>query len=134
MPDENPKSVCRKEGAIVKPSGIDKKNRLRAAVLGAAGLLAVGGFAGPADASSTRPAASSPASVTANLTGQRPALVQPGQASLSSVAWANAKSGKCLEVENSSTKNGARAQQWDCKGQAGASWNLRDGGGSKWLI
>lgn len=30
----------------------------------------------------------------------------------------NAHSGKCLEIENSSTANGARAQQWDCKGQA----------------
>ncbi|MEU8545890.1 RICIN domain-containing protein [Streptomyces roseoverticillatus] len=30
--------------------------------------------------------------------------------------------GKCLEIENSSTKNGAKAQQWTCKGQKGAFW------------
>ncbi|MEU7233375.1 RICIN domain-containing protein, partial [Streptomyces chrestomyceticus] len=46
----------------------------------------------------------------------------------------NAKSGKCLEIENSSTKNGARAQQWDCKGQAGAGWYLLDLGGGNWSI
>ncbi|WP_373301057.1 RICIN domain-containing protein [Streptomyces violascens] len=31
-------------------------------------------------------------------------------------------SGKCLEVDNSSTNDGARVQQWDCKGQAGSKW------------
>ncbi|WP_162688909.1 MULTISPECIES: RICIN domain-containing protein [unclassified Streptomyces] len=34
------------------------------------------------------------------------------------------RSGKCLEVENSSTANGAQAQQWDCNGQAGSYWYL----------
>ncbi|MFF4734463.1 RICIN domain-containing protein [Streptomyces sp. NPDC001262] len=29
---------------------------------------------------------------------------------------------KCLEIENSSEDNGARAQQWDCNGQPGADW------------
>ncbi|MER7579030.1 RICIN domain-containing protein [Kitasatospora sp. NPDC097691] len=33
-------------------------------------------------------------------------------------------SGKCLEIENSSSRNGARAQQWTCNGQAGAVWRL----------
>ncbi|MGW1072874.1 RICIN domain-containing protein [Streptomyces sp. NPDC002537] len=30
--------------------------------------------------------------------------------------------GKCLEIDGSSTKNGAKAQQWTCKGQKGAFW------------
>lgn len=34
----------------------------------------------------------------------------------------NAKSGKCLEVENSSSANGARVQQWTCNGQLGSYW------------
>ncbi|MFD5438566.1 RICIN domain-containing protein [Kitasatospora sp. NPDC127067] len=34
-------------------------------------------------------------------------------------------SGKCLEITNSSTANGADAQQWDCKGQAGSKWRLK---------
>lgn len=36
--------------------------------------------------------------------------------------FVNANSGKCLEIANSSKSNGARAQQWTCKGQAGAKW------------
>ncbi|MFC4518386.1 RICIN domain-containing protein [Streptomyces ehimensis] len=44
-------------------------------------------------------------------------------------AWlTNYKSNKCLEVEGSSSKDGARVQQWDCKGQAGANWVLGPGG------
>ncbi|MFD4657291.1 RICIN domain-containing protein [Kitasatospora sp. NPDC058444] len=31
-------------------------------------------------------------------------------------------SGKCLEITNSSTANGANAQQWEYKGQSGALW------------
>ncbi|GAA0432245.1 RICIN domain-containing protein [Streptomyces luteireticuli] len=34
----------------------------------------------------------------------------------------NTETKKCLEIENSRFANGARAQQWDCKGQAGAKW------------
>ncbi|MFF5131828.1 RICIN domain-containing protein [Streptomyces syringium] len=37
----------------------------------------------------------------------------------------NQNSGKCLEIDGSSTNNGARAQQWDCKGQAGAEWQTK---------
>jgi len=37
----------------------------------------------------------------------------------------NGNSAKCLEIENSSPSNGARAQQWTCVGQAGAYWGLR---------
>ncbi|MBP0451175.1 RICIN domain-containing protein [Kitasatospora sp. RG8] len=33
-------------------------------------------------------------------------------------------SGKCLEIEGSSSTNGARAQQWTCNGQSGAVWRL----------
>lgn len=36
--------------------------------------------------------------------------------------WKNVNSGKCLEVDGSSTENGARAQQWECLGQSGAEW------------
>ncbi|MFE5871986.1 RICIN domain-containing protein [Streptomyces roseifaciens] len=32
--------------------------------------------------------------------------------------------GKCLEIDGSSKSNGARAQQWDCNGQAGARWGM----------
>ncbi|MBB5118033.1 RICIN domain-containing protein [Streptomyces eurocidicus] len=32
---------------------------------------------------------------------------------------------KCLEIENSSVSNGARAQSWGCRGQAGAYWYMR---------
>ncbi|MDI2125232.1 RICIN domain-containing protein [Yinghuangia seranimata] len=42
-----------------------------------------------------------------------------------SVTWQpiyNGNSSKCLEIENSSGSNGARAQQWACKGQTGALW------------
>ncbi len=35
-------------------------------------------------------------------------------------------SGKCLEIENSSTANGANAQQWLCVGQRGAVWRFVD--------
>ncbi|MFD7630195.1 RICIN domain-containing protein [Streptomyces sp. NPDC059851] len=34
-------------------------------------------------------------------------------------------SGKALEIENSSTKNGARAQQWEYTGQSGAVWRFK---------
>ncbi|MCF2528395.1 RICIN domain-containing protein [Yinghuangia soli] len=34
----------------------------------------------------------------------------------------NKSSGKCLEIEDSSLSNGARAQQWDCKHQDGSNW------------
>lgn len=37
-------------------------------------------------------------------------------------AFVNSRSGKCLEIENSSKRNGARAQQWTCRGQAGSKW------------
>ncbi|MEU1286731.1 RICIN domain-containing protein [Kitasatospora sp. NPDC005856] len=37
-------------------------------------------------------------------------------------------SGKCLEITNSSTANGARAQQWECKGQAGSKWQWQSAG------
>ncbi|MFC5722551.1 RICIN domain-containing protein [Streptomyces gamaensis] len=36
----------------------------------------------------------------------------------------NSGSDKCLEIDGSSNSNGARAQQWDCRGQSGAIWHL----------
>ncbi len=44
------------------------------------------------------------------------------------------QSGKCLEISNSSTANGARAQQWDCKGQAGSKWGMADAGGGAYYL
>ncbi|TQE19226.1 hypothetical protein Sipo8835_39790 [Streptomyces ipomoeae] len=46
----------------------------------------------------------------------------PLAAKAAAAAFVNAHSGKCLEIENSSKRNGARAQQWTCKGQAGSKW------------
>ncbi|QLE75267.1 hypothetical protein FGW37_30020 [Streptomyces rectiverticillatus] len=47
----------------------------------------------------------------------------------------NKNSNKCLEIDGSSTQNGARAQQWECKGQPGAEWVLKpDPGGLFWNI
>uniref|UniRef100_UPI0022863063 RICIN domain-containing protein n=1 Tax=Streptomyces roseoverticillatus TaxID=66429 RepID=UPI0022863063 len=43
-------------------------------------------------------------------------------------------SGKCLEIDGSSIKNGARAQQWDCKGQPGADWVLKYEGTDRFRI
>ncbi|WP_190022345.1 RICIN domain-containing protein [Streptomyces hiroshimensis] len=40
----------------------------------------------------------------------------------------NNGSGKCLEIDGSSRSNGARAQQWDCNGQAGSYWTLNSAG------
>lgn len=45
------------------------------------------------------------------------------------IAFRNQNSGKCLEIDNSSRSNGAKAQQWDCNGQAGSRWYTRDAGG-----
>ncbi|WP_404960342.1 RICIN domain-containing protein [Streptomyces sp. 147326] len=46
----------------------------------------------------------------------------------------NAPSGKCLEISNSSTANGARAQQWACNGQAGSKWGMADAGGGTYYL
>ncbi|MFF4219718.1 RICIN domain-containing protein [Streptomyces nondiastaticus] len=42
--------------------------------------------------------------------------------------FVNWGSEKCLEIDGSSGKNGARAQQWECKDQAGADWVLKPEG------
>ncbi|MEV4281892.1 RICIN domain-containing protein [Actinoplanes xinjiangensis] len=34
----------------------------------------------------------------------------------------NALTGKCLEMNNATSENGAKAQQWTCGGQAAATW------------
>ncbi|WP_190344462.1 RICIN domain-containing protein [Streptomyces venezuelae] len=42
---------------------------------------------------------------------------------------------KCLEIENSSSSNGARAQIWDCNGQPGAVWRFnRNSDGSYYVV
>ncbi|MEV4441395.1 RICIN domain-containing protein [Streptomyces sp. NPDC049577] len=46
----------------------------------------------------------------------------------------NYSSGKCLEIDGSSTTNGARAQQWDCVGQPGADWILKPEGAQTFRI
>ncbi|GHF65999.1 hypothetical protein GCM10018790_49800 [Kitasatospora xanthocidica] len=39
----------------------------------------------------------------------------------------NANSGKCLEVADSSTDNGAAVQQWDCDGGENQLWDFNSG-------
>ncbi|MEU1372120.1 RICIN domain-containing protein [Streptomyces triculaminicus] len=47
----------------------------------------------------------------------------------------NYNSGKCLEIEDSSTDNGARAQQWDCRGQEGSIFHRIDvGPGDQFML
>ncbi|MCC2279769.1 RICIN domain-containing protein [Streptomyces sp. ET3-23] len=42
---------------------------------------------------------------------------------------------KCLEIENSSSDNGARAQIWDCNGQPGSVWRFnRNSDGSYYIV
>ncbi|MFI1586164.1 RICIN domain-containing protein [Embleya sp. NPDC020630] len=42
--------------------------------------------------------------------------------------------GMCLEIENSSTANGARAQIWSCAGQRGSYWYSRSVGSGYYEI
>ncbi|MEU3352077.1 RICIN domain-containing protein [Streptomyces sp. NPDC037389] len=47
----------------------------------------------------------------------------------------NRGSGKCLEIRDSSTENGAPAQQWDCNGQAGIYWSVyQQDRGRFWIV
>ncbi|MFJ1706306.1 RICIN domain-containing protein [Kitasatospora sp. NPDC088346] len=70
---------------------------------GALVLLSAPLTAGPAVAAGTSPAASGQNAVAGN--------------------WLiHTFNGKCVEVENSQTGNGATVQQWDCVGQAGSGW------------
>ncbi|MGW1199224.1 RICIN domain-containing protein [Streptomyces sp. NPDC002536] len=48
-----------------------------------------------------------------------------GQAVESNDLQVNLSSQKCLEIENSSKADGARAQQWACKGQPGSHWRIQ---------
>ena len=77
-----------------------------------------------------------PAGLTTALMGLLVMLAAPASATASVYQTAYAQwgyppgakftihnaSGKCLEIENSSWNNGARAQQWDCLGQPGMYW------------
>ncbi|MGW2168518.1 RICIN domain-containing protein [Streptomyces nondiastaticus] len=47
-----------------------------------------------------------------------------GQAADRGDLLVSSDSRKCLEIENSSKDNGALAQQWTCKGQAGSVWKF----------
>ncbi|MGK5732527.1 RICIN domain-containing protein [Streptomyces sp. URMC 124] len=47
-----------------------------------------------------------------------------GQAAGRGDLLVNTMSLRCLEIDNSSRSNGALAQQWACKGQAGAVWKF----------
>jgi hypothetical protein len=38
------------------------------------------------------------------------------------------QSGRCLDINNSSTTNGTQAQLWDCNGQANQKWNVNADG------
>lgn len=46
----------------------------------------------------------------------------------------NVHSGRCMEVENSSSADGARIRQWDCDGQPGARWLLRPSAASSGAV
>ncbi|MBB5117584.1 RICIN domain-containing protein [Streptomyces eurocidicus] len=41
---------------------------------------------------------------------------------------------KCLEIDGSSQSNGARAQMWNCAGQAGARWKVQGDNGAYRII
>ncbi|MFE5806743.1 RICIN domain-containing protein [Streptomyces sp. NPDC056491] len=105
------------------------------------GTLAVGvsAFAlsvllAPASATAleTAPAGSSSASILAQLTegGTVDLALQAEPA----IGYIYNQSGKCLEISNSSKADGARAQQWDCKGQAGSKWGMADAGGGNYYL
>ncbi|MFI9204977.1 RICIN domain-containing protein [Streptomyces sp. NPDC053048] len=62
-------------------------------------------------------------------------LMAPAQSqALTGELIIHSDTGKCMEIENSSKANGARAQQWTCKNQAGAQWQLRFVGGGYYNI
>ncbi|UNO38819.1 RICIN domain-containing protein [Streptomyces sp. MST-110588] len=107
---------------------------MRTTVFGAAGLLSIAGFAVPAGAASAQKSAPPTASASSSPTGLRLLPTQKGGGSFQPGTIVNSHSGKCLEIENSSKQNGARAQQWDCNGQAGSGWRLQDLGGGAWYI
>ncbi|WP_431930980.1 RICIN domain-containing protein [Micromonospora sp. RP3T] len=46
----------------------------------------------------------------------------------------NAASGKCLDVNEASTDDGADVQQWSCNGQANQQWKLQPTGGGPVLL
>ncbi|MER7585758.1 RICIN domain-containing protein [Kitasatospora sp. NPDC097691] len=46
----------------------------------------------------------------------------------------NANSGKCLEIADWSTDNGAPARQWDCTGGANQRWDYRQANGIMMLV
>ncbi|UFR06905.1 RICIN domain-containing protein [Streptomyces sp. Go40/10] len=78
------------------------------------------------------PAAAAPASTPErSMTGAQLAGTAHGAIDARAAVILRNHSGKCLEIANSSKRNGARAQQWTCNGQAGAKWKLRSLGGGR---
>ncbi|MEV6672057.1 RICIN domain-containing protein [Streptomyces sp. NPDC051162] len=57
-------------------------------------------------------------------------LMTPGVSHADNPYWqlGSGGAGKCLEIENSSSSNGARAQQWSCGSQTGSYWKFRNRG------
>src|SRR6185295_5648873 len=43
-------------------------------------------------------------------------------------------SGKCLQVDEASTKNGARVSQWDCLHQDNVRWTLEAAGDGAYFV
>ncbi|MFE5520713.1 RICIN domain-containing protein [Streptomyces virginiae] len=64
--------------------------------------------------------ASASASGASPLPGAEPAASD--QRASAAIWLIHTFNGKCLEVENSGTANGARVQQWACNGQTGSGW------------
>jgi hypothetical protein len=62
------------------------------------------------------------------------AYFDPGWYPWGTVFTIKRANGKCLEIENSSTALGARAQQWECKNQPGMYWYVRDDTMGHWHI
>ncbi|MFC5721997.1 RICIN domain-containing protein [Streptomyces gamaensis] len=87
------------------------------------GLIA-GDFANKSVDSLGLPKPKTDPSTLGNGRPQQSATVAP----LSNGTVTNVNSKLCLEVDNSSKSDGARVQQWDCKGQRGANWSTQDAG------
>ncbi|MEU3505025.1 RICIN domain-containing protein [Streptomyces hundungensis] len=58
------------------------------------------------------------------VAGAGMALCLPSVPASAATAWTfhNAQSGKCLEIADWRTDNGAPARQWDCTGGANQMW------------
>ncbi|WP_328740952.1 RICIN domain-containing protein [Streptomyces erythrochromogenes] len=85
-------------------------------------LLTLGAVLVSAWALGVTPASAS-ASGPSHLPGPGQSTSDQGMSAAAAGGWLiHTFNGKCLEVENSGTANGARVQQWACNGQAGSGW------------